>query len=123
MRRRSFFAALSAMLATTPNLAKAQFNEDEVFSSGIIVTNDSQVVASGDVTVNQVAEVTSSQEVHQHDIFQDPYDGMQALVCNPGHVIASPRTGQLFYQANDCCYYVACADSCRKKGCEGSHCG
>lgn len=80
-------------------------------STGNVVVNDGRIVATGDVDVSQSASGNQSVAV---------YSGMPASACNPGHVIADPSTGQLFYQGNDCCYYEACAVNCKR--CQGG-CG
>lgn len=82
-------------------------------STGQVIVNDGQVVATGDVDVSQRA--AGSQTVFTIT------SGQRAEVCNPGHVLADPTTGQLFYQANDCCYYPACAAPCKER-CKGKGC-
>lgn len=155
-RRQSLFAAIGGLFAVTPQLAKAQFTEQEVrnnsdvvatgdvnvsqsasgvqgvyidgqlvtedgiypTSTGQVVVNEGRVVATGDVNVSQSA--SGSQTVVTR-VFPTS-NGEPARTCDPGAVIANPETGQLFYQANDCCWYTACADKCRS-GCEGDYCG
>jgi hypothetical protein len=83
-------------------------------TTGQVVVNDGQVVATGDVSVNQTA--FGNQEVSYDGV----YPGMVADQCLPGHVIADPRTGRVFYQAYDCCYYEACARKCDAGTCVGA---
>lgn len=89
--------------------------EDGVYrtSSGQLVVNDGQITATGDVTVTQSA---SGQQTVRHFTV---YDGQRADRCEPGHVLADPNTGLLYYQANDCCYYLSpcCQQKCKGKGC------
>lgn len=96
-------------------------NGDGIYQtdSGQVVVNDGRVTATGDVSVNQSA--SGSQTVQVASLPNVAYyDGMPADQCNPGQVIADPTTGQLFYQANDCCYYAACASECKTcKRCNG----
>ena len=89
-------------------------------STGQVVVNNGRVVATGDVNVNQSASGTQHVEVDR--VFPTA-DGDPARVCEPGAVIANPDTGQVFYQARDCCWYAACAVNCSKKVCEGDYCG
>lgn len=86
-------------------------NGDGVYqtTSGQVVVNDGRITATGDVDVRQSASGNQSVTL---------YSGMPASTCNPGQVIADPATGQLFYQANDCCYYEACAGNCHR--CQGN---
>ena len=89
--------------------------------SGQVVVNDGRIVSTGDVSVNQSA--SGSQHVEVERVFPTA-DGDPARVCEPGAVIANPDTGQVFYQARDCCWYAACANACKtRKGCEGDFCG
>jgi hypothetical protein len=86
--------------------------------TGQVVINDGQVVSTGNVELNQSAR--GSQNVRA--VYSGGYyDGMPADVCEPGKVIADPGSGQLFYQANDCCFYQACAVNCQKT-CRGDRC-
>jgi hypothetical protein len=82
-------------------------------TTGQVVVNDGQITATGDVTVSQSASGT--QTVRSVSL----YDGAPADRCDPGHVIADPTTGQLYYQGNDCCYYLSpcCGGRCKGKGC------
>lgn len=76
-------------------------------ANGQTVVNDGQITSTGDVRVTQSASGTQS-------VYTAVYDGMPAESCNPGHVLADPKTGQLFFQGEDCCYWPACASECRK---------
>lgn len=83
-------------------------------STGQMVVNDGQIVATGDVTVTQNA--SASQTVRQRTV----YDGQPADRCQPGHVLADPNTGLLYYQRNDCCYYLS--PCCQRSRCKGKGC-
>lgn len=76
-------------------------------ATGQTVVNDGQITSTGNVRVTQSASGDQS-------VYSAVYDGMPAESCNPGHVLADPATGQLYFQAQDCCYYPACASECRK---------
>lgn len=86
---------------------------------GQVVVNNGRIVSTGDVNVSQSA---SGSQTTSTVVFPDA-DGEPARECNAGAVIANPRTGQVFYQKTDCCWYAACANGCQKKGCEGDFCG
>ncbi len=156
MTRRMSIASLAGLAAALPGVVKAQFTEQEVrngadvvatgdvdinqsasgsqivdingtpingdgiyqTSSGQVVVNDGRVVATGDVSVNQSASGTQTVSAHY-----PTSEGERANRCQPGAVMANPNTGQLFYQRDDCCWYVACAVNCKKQGCEGDYCG
>jgi hypothetical protein len=151
-------ASLAGFAAALPGIVKAQFTEQEVrngadvvatgdvdinqsasgsqivdingtpingdgiyrTSSGQVVVNDGRVVATGDVSVNQSASASQATSVL---ISPPEYEGQYSDYCTPGAVMANPQTGQLFYQRDDCCWYVACAVNCKKSGCEGNNCG
>jgi hypothetical protein len=83
-----------------------------------VIVNDNQVTSTGDVNVRQAANGT--QQVTTVVRYPER-GGDRADVCSPGAVMANPNTGQLFFQANDCCWYVACASDCQKtcQTCEG----
>jgi hypothetical protein len=95
--------------------------EDGIYSTstGQVVVNNGRVVATGDVNVSQSASGTQTVVTR---VFPTG-DGEPARVCEPGAVIANPSTGQVFYQRDDCCWYAACANGCKKRGCEGDYCG
>lgn len=96
--------------------------EDGIYQSetGQVVVNDGRVVSTGDVNVSQSA--SASQTTVLTGVDYPVEEGDRASYCNPGAVIANPHTGQLFYQREDCCWYVACANKCQKTGCEGDYC-
>jgi hypothetical protein len=96
--------------------------EDGIYQTdvGQVVVNNGRVVATGDVSVSQTA--AGSQQVTTVRTFPEA-DGEPARVCNPGEVIANPDTGQVFYQARDCCWYKACATVCPCDGSPGDGCG
>lgn len=87
-------------------------------SSGQVVVNDGRIVSTGDVNLNQSASGTQTVTVRGYP----EEEGQYADVCTPGLVMANPRTGQLFYQKDDCCWYLACAADCKRRGCEGDSC-
>lgn len=90
--------------------------EDGIYrtTTGQMVVNDGQIVATGDVNVRQSASGT--QTVRQLTV----YDGQPADRCDPGHVIADPNTGLIYYQANDCCYYLS--PCCQQSRCKSGKC-
>lgn len=97
--------------------------EDGIYrtEAGQVVVNNGRVVATGDVNVSQSSSGNQSAGVHAEAW---PHrDGDRAEVCQPGAVMANPNTGQVFYQAFDCCWYAACSAPCQAKGCEGDICG
>jgi hypothetical protein len=85
--------------------------EDGIYqtNTGQVVVNDGRVVATGDVNVSQSASGNQSVTVVRYPV----RDGDAAEVCDIGSVIANPHTGQLFYQREDCCWYLACANKCQ----------
>lgn len=89
--------------------------EDGIYrtTTGQVVVNDGQITATGDVNVTQSASGT--QTVRQLTV----YDGQPADRCQPGHVIADPNTGLLYYQRNDCCYWLSpcCQSKCKSGKC------
>lgn len=95
--------------------------EDGVYQTnqGQVIVQNGRVVSTGDVNISQSAEGSSTElvEVWPHK------DGDRAEVCSPGAVMANPNNGQVFYQGFDCCWYAACANGCKNKGCEGDYCG
>lgn len=94
-------------------------DQDGVYrtSTGQLVVNDGQITATGDVTVTQSASGT--QTIQQN---LGLYNGAPADSCKPGHVIADPTTGILYYQANDCCYYVSRCCASDHQGCKSGKC-
>lgn len=90
--------------------------EDGIYrtSTGQVVMNDGQITATGDVNVTQSA---SGQQTVRTTVLRD---GVRAETCQPGHVIADPDTGQLYYQARDCCYYLS--PCCQQERCKGKGC-
>lgn len=146
--RRNFLTLLGTMMALAPGRAKAQFTEQEVrngvdvvatgdvevnqsaegnqavdingtpihgdgvyqTANGQVVVNDGRIVSTGDVSVNQSASGSQSVAVVYPEYSGQPATGY----CSPGLVLANPNTGQVFYQGNDCCWYVACAKQCKK---------
>jgi hypothetical protein len=95
--------------------------EDGVYqtATGQVVVNNGHVVATGDVSVNQTA--SGNQQV-THVVYPE-YDGQAADVCIAGSVMANPKNGQLFYQKEDCCWYIACAYNCADLVCHNGNCG
>src|SRR5690554_3147370 len=67
--------------------------EDGIYrtTTGQLVVNDGQIVATGDVNVRQSASGT--QTARQLTV----YDGQRADRCQPGHVLADPNTGRIYY--------------------------
>ena len=92
-------------------------------TTGQIVVNNGRVVATGDVSVNQSASGT--QQVEVASLPHRYYDGMPSPgeYCEPGKVIADPKTGLLYFEADDCCYYLSACCTKSRKGCEGDFCG
>jgi len=93
--------------------------EDGIYntSTGQVVINEGQVTATGDVDVVQSA--SGNQEV---TVSRAVYDGAPASRCNPGAVMADPH-GVLYFQRDDCCWYLVPCIPCKRKGCEGDYCG
>jgi hypothetical protein len=94
----------------------------ETPSGRVVVRNDGSVVSTGDVSINQAASGSQTVSV------QRVYEGMQGQTCSPGHVLADPHTGVLFFQREDCCYYEVpccweCSDGSCDDACEGDFCG
>ena len=101
-------------------------HEDGIYRDGAtqVVVNDGQITSTGNVNVRQSASGDQRVTTVVRHSSTDWYDGMPADKCEPGKVIANPDTGELYYQARDCCYWKACASPCQKKaGCEGDYCG
>jgi hypothetical protein len=94
------------------NGVPVDMGRDGIYRSGTgqVVVNNGRIVSTGDVTVSQSASATQDVNI----TYATPeYDGQPADVCVLGSVMANPWTGQLFYQKDDCCWYAACASSCK----------
>lgn len=96
-------------------------DQDGVYrtSTGQLVVNDGQITATGDVSVTQSASGTQTVYSEQN---LGLYHGAPADRCQPGHVIADPTTGLIYYQRHDCCYYLSPCCAPQKQGCKGEKC-
>jgi hypothetical protein len=91
--------------------------EDGIYrtSSGQVVMNDGQITATGDVNVTQSASGTQTVYSEQN---LGLYHGAPADRCQPGHVIADPTTGMIYFQGKDCCYWLSpCCQKCKSGKC------